>query len=60
MSRHVAEAGVLVVLDMSRDLLLYGQMPDLRSWGLLVGWALLFGVGGFLFFWRGEERYGSV
>lgn len=49
-----------VVLDMSRDLLLYGRMPDLQSWGLLIGWAIILGFGGFLFFWRGEERYGSV
>jgi teichoic acid transport system permease protein len=29
-----------------------------QLWGWAVGWALLFAVGGFLYFWRGEERYG--
>ncbi|MBA0052283.1 ABC transporter permease [Streptomyces sp. AJS327] len=27
-------------------------------WGLAVGWAVLFGIGGFIFFWKAEERYG--
>lgn len=49
-----------VVLDMSRDVLLYGQAPDLGSWTLLLGWAVVFGLGGFVYFWRGEESYGSV
>jgi teichoic acid transport system permease protein len=49
-----------LVLDMSRDLLLYGATPDPASWGLLGLWALLAGVGGLVFFWRGEERYGSA
>lgn len=27
-------------------------------WLLAVGWALLVGIGGFVFFWKAEERYG--
>ncbi len=27
-------------------------------WWLALGWALLVGIGGFVFFWRAEERYG--
>ncbi|MFF1420577.1 ABC transporter permease [Streptomyces sp. NPDC058280] len=27
-------------------------------WAVAVGWALLVGVGGFLFFWKAEEEYG--
>ncbi|MCE7081075.1 ABC transporter permease [Streptomyces sp. ST2-7A] len=27
-------------------------------WFLSVGWALLFGIGGFVYFWKAEERYG--
>lgn len=49
-----------VVLDMSRDVLLYGQAPGVGSWALLLGWATVAGLGGFVYFWRGEESYGSV
>jgi teichoic acid transport system permease protein len=51
---------LFVVLDMSRDVLLYGVAPTAGSWLVLVGWAVVFGLGGFVFFWRGEETYGSV
>nr|WP_240979667.1 ABC transporter permease [Streptomyces sp. HNM0574] len=27
-------------------------------WALAVGWALVVGIGGFVFFWKAEERYG--
>jgi teichoic acid transport system permease protein len=27
-------------------------------WPLALGWALLAGVGGFIFFWKAEESYG--
>jgi teichoic acid transport system permease protein len=27
-------------------------------WAYAVGWALLFGVSGFIYFWKAEERYG--
>ncbi len=27
-------------------------------WALAVGWALLIGVGGFVYFWKAEEQYG--
>jgi teichoic acid transport system permease protein len=29
-----------------------------HAWWLAVGWALLLGIGGFVFFWKAEERYG--
>jgi teichoic acid transport system permease protein len=47
-----------VVLDMSRDVLLYATTPDPRSWLVLAGWAVGTFVLGFLFFWHAEERYG--
>lgn len=34
-----------------------GQLPP-HAWAIAVGWALLAGVGGFLFFWKAEEEYG--
>lgn len=51
---------MFVVLDMSRDLLLYGLTPTLTSWLTLVGWSIAVAVGGMVFFWRGEERYGAL
>ncbi|SER98168.1 teichoic acid transport system permease protein [Streptomyces qinglanensis] len=33
------------------------QLPP-HVWALALGWAVLVGVGGFVFFWKAEERYG--
>ncbi|GHJ36429.1 ABC transporter permease [Streptomyces sp. TS71-3] len=33
------------------------QLPP-HVWALAVGWALVAGVGGFIFFWQAEETYG--
>ncbi|MEU9556938.1 ABC transporter permease [Streptomyces fumanus] len=33
------------------------QLPD-HVWLLAAGWALLAGVGGFIYFWKAEETYG--
>lgn len=51
---------LFVVLDMSRDVLIYGRTPTLMSWALLIGWSVLTLAGGFIFFWRGEESYGRT
>ncbi|MFJ9039127.1 ABC transporter permease [Streptomyces sp. NPDC102406] len=34
-----------------------GQLPP-HVWALAVGWALVVGVGGFVYFWKAEETYG--
>ncbi|MEZ7003307.1 ABC transporter permease [Streptomyces sp. AD55] len=34
-----------------------GHLPP-HVWALATGWALLAGVGGFLYFWKAEETYG--
>ncbi|MFG2023080.1 ABC transporter permease [Streptomyces sp. NPDC048825] len=34
-----------------------GQLPH-HVWELAIGWALLAGVGGFIYFWKAEETYG--
>lgn len=47
-----------IVLDITRDLLLYASTPSLNSWILLATWAALTLLFGFVFFWRGEEKYG--
>ena len=49
---------VFIVLDMTRDLLLYATTPSAVSWLLLSAWAVISVVAGFVFFWRGEENYG--
>lgn len=46
------------VLDISRDVLLYGQTPEVRAWCVLGAWSLGVLVIGFIVFWRGEENYG--
>ncbi|MFF1416015.1 ABC transporter permease [Streptomyces sp. NPDC058289] len=33
------------------------QLPD-HVWLIALGWALIVGVGGFVFFWKAEEEYG--
>ncbi|MER6998451.1 ABC transporter permease [Streptomyces sp. NPDC000410] len=33
------------------------QLPP-HVWALALGWAVLIGVGGFLYFWKAEEQYG--
>jgi len=34
-----------------------GPLPS-YAWWAIVGWALVIGLGGFVFFWRAEEQYG--
>ena len=33
------------------------QLPP-HVWAVAAGWALLAGVGGFIYFWKAEEAYG--
>ncbi|MGD8149450.1 ABC transporter permease [Ornithinimicrobium sp. Y1694] len=49
-----------LVLDMSRDLLLYDTVPEARSWILLGLWALSTPLIAFWYFWKGEETYGRL
>jgi len=46
------------VIDMSRTVLIDGQVPGLDSWLILAAWIVVLVGGGFLYFWRGEEIYG--
>lgn len=46
------------IIDMSRTVLIDGAVPDLKSWIIVVIWAVVLVIGGFVFFWRGEESYG--
>ena len=50
-----------VYMDLMRFALIDGySSADLppHVWALALGWALVAGVGGFVFFWKAEERYG--
>lgn len=51
---------MFLVLDMSRDVLLYAQTPDLSSWLKLSAWAFGLAIFGFIFFWKAEETYGNL
>ncbi|KUN80680.1 ABC transporter permease [Streptomyces griseoruber] len=50
-----------IYMDLMRFALIeeYGaeNLPD-HVWAVAGGWALLLAVGGFLYFWKAEERYG--
>ncbi|NJQ03915.1 ABC transporter permease [Streptomyces zingiberis] len=50
-----------VYMDLMRFALIDGygssRLPD-HVWALGLGWALLIGIGGFIYFWKAEERYG--
>ncbi|MZE79828.1 ABC transporter permease [Streptomyces xinghaiensis] len=50
-----------VYMDLMRFALIDGygseNLPS-HVWALALGWALLAGIGGFIYFWKAEERYG--
>ncbi|HCA86797.1 MAG TPA: ABC transporter [Streptomyces sp.] len=50
-----------VYMDLMRFAMIdgYGRenLPH-HVWALALGWALLAGIGGFVYFWKAEERYG--
>ncbi|QKV91757.1 ABC transporter permease [Streptomyces sp. NA02950] len=48
-----------VYMDLMRYALIdeYNSLPP-HVWALALGWAALFGVGGFVYFWKAEEQYG--
>ncbi len=58
----VAANPAAVFMELVREALIEGEnhvgAPSAELWLLGVGWALLVGVGGFVFFWKAEERYG--
>ncbi|MDJ0314933.1 ABC transporter permease [Arthrobacter sp. H35-D1] len=48
---------MFIIIDITRDSLLYGVTPSLHSWAMLTAWAGVSLVVGMLFFWRAEESY---
>ncbi len=52
---------LLIYIELARHSLMESVVlasPVPQLWLLAVAWALLVGVGGFVFFWRGEQEYG--
>jgi teichoic acid transport system permease protein len=50
-----------VFMDLMRNALIDGPFHDsvpASTWALALGWAVVIGVGGFVYFWKAEERYG--
>lgn len=50
---------LFIVLDMTRDVLLYSQTPEPSSWLTLSVWALGSVTFGLVYFWNAEESYGK-
>jgi len=47
-----------VYIELVRNALLRDHVPTHHVWGYALFWALFSFVGGFLFFYRGEQGYG--
>lgn len=62
LARLMESNPLLVYASLGREALLEEPikhpMGITQLWLLAIGWAALFGVGGFLYFWRGETEYG--
>jgi teichoic acid transport system permease protein len=54
---------LMVYIELVRHALLTSPpltSPPLRLWLFGIGWALVLSVGGYVFFWRGEQEYGRA
>lgn len=50
-----------IYMDLIRFALIDGYGSEFlppHVWAFALGWAALFGIGGFVYFWKAEERYG--
>lgn len=55
---NIMEANpMFIIIDITRDCVLYNTVPSLHSWLVLSAWSLSLFVIGMLFFWKGEESY---
>ncbi|MGC0418493.1 ABC transporter permease [Embleya sp. AB8] len=58
-SHALAANPATVYIELIRDALIDSQKNvPLHVWGYGVGWAVLMGLGGYVYFWQAEERYG--
>lgn len=58
--RHALEVNpIAVYIELVRGALIDShQSAGAHTWLYAVGWAVVVGIGGFVYFWRAEERYG--
>lgn len=61
-TRIVEANPMLVYIELARHALLEGapllNSSMVQAWTYAVAWAVVMGVGGFIYFWRGEQEYG--
>lgn len=48
---------MFIIIDITRDCILYGVTPSLQSWAMLTAWSLAALIIGSIYFWKGEESY---
>lgn len=48
---------MFIIIDITRDCILYGVTPSLQSWAVLTAWSLAALIVGAVYFWKGEESY---
>ena len=51
---------IFIVIDMYRTVLIDQAFPDAHQWIVGSAWAVGLLLFGFIFFWRGEDRYGRL
>lgn len=53
----VMNSPTFLTLDMTRKLMLWGELPTSEQWLKLIAWAVGLLVVGFLYFWQAEVKY---
>lgn len=48
---------MFIIIDITRDSVLYAVTPSLMSWAMLTAWSTVVLVFGIIFFWQAEESY---
>lgn len=48
---------MFIIIDITRDAILYATTPSLNSWAMLTAWSFAALIIGILYFWKGEESY---
>lgn len=49
-----------IFLKAMRDVVMYGNVPDIKAWSMMIGWGLITFAVGMIYFWRAEARYVTV
>ncbi|WP_113718543.1 ABC transporter permease [Arthrobacter dokdonensis] len=48
---------MFIIIDITRDVILYGVTPTWHAWAVLTAWSSIALIVGMLFFWKAEESY---